>query len=937
MIKQLFTLLFFSVVSISLFAQEQIQISPKAAVPMDPQIRYGQLENGLTYYIKANKTPEKRAEFYLINNVGSMQETPMQNGLAHLTEHMCFNGTKNFEKKDIIHYLESIGMKFGPEINAYTIYDETVYTLNKVPIETKENIDTSLMILFDWASNVSMETSEINSERGVVHEEFRTRRSAMMRMRDEINSVLFAGSKYAVHNVIGTEKVITDSPCDTLRAYYTDWYRPDLQAIIVVGDIDVDQLENKVKTMFSKLPAKKDARERKYYQIPNHKDVKVVIAKDKESPYTIVQAIYKKDKSPYHNQNEYREEHIGGLISIMLNARLSEKTLAADPPFMQAYAFYSDLVRTKDAYMSMAVTSNEKITRSLEEILTENERFKKYGFLESELERAKKELVSMNEKAYKERHKKENEEIANALKDNFLTKQPVPSPDWDYAFTKQILSEITLDEVNEFGKYWVTDENLVIAIMAPDKDGVILPTETEILAINQKVKQKEITQYVDAAANKPLIDKTPIAGTIISEEKEPSLGVTNWTLSNGVKVVIKQTDFKDDEILMTAYSKGGSSKVAQKDDVSAKMACEVIEMSGLGSFDNISLQKALAGKNVRVSPYIGELSEGFNGNSAVSDFSTMLQLTYLYFTAPRADKDAFENYKERTAASLSNKSADPQSAFIDSLRNAMSQNHPRKRNMTVEMLKEANLGRIKYIFTERFGDPSGFTFYLVGNIDPGLQKDTILKYLGGLPTVKRDENWSDLGVRMPAKRVEKHFTRSMETDKSTVFIAFTGTIKKYTIEDRLMLEMVEEYLNNRYLETLREDQGGTYGASLWSDISHFPVAEYQLGVFFDANPNKLDTMLSIVYDEADKLIANGADEKVIRNTAENKIKEYNENLRENSWWMSVLKNDDFNQEEFVNFDYVAFWNSLNSKKVQAAAKKFLDQNRTIEVVQSTAK
>ncbi len=937
MIKQLLSISLFLIANTLLFAQNEVKYIADAPVPMDTNIHYGKLDNGLTYYILANKVPEKRAEFYLINNVGAMQENESQNGLAHLTEHMCFNGTKNFPKKHIIHYLESIGMKFGPEINAYTVYDKTVYTLDKVPMETPENIDTSLMILYDWATNVSMETDEINAERGVVREELRTRRSAMMRMRDKTNKVLFEGSKYAVHNIIGTADIINNAPCDTLRAFYNDWYRPDLQAIIIVGDFDPDMIEAKVKTIFSKLPVKENPRERLYYQIPDHKNIKVAIAQDKESPYTIIQLVYKKDIPAKKDQSYYRQKYIEALYASMINARLGEQSQAVDPPFMQAFSYYGNLVRTKDAYMSFAVASNGKITEALNAILAENERVKRTGFLESEFERAKKELLSQNEKGYNERNKRKSGDIANTIMSNYLENEPLPGDDWDYEITKQIINNATLEEVNALAKKWVTDENLVITIMAPEKEGFVMPTKDEILAIATDIHNVEIPAYVDAAANKPLIANEPTSGTIVKEEKDSKTGVTRWTLSNGVKVVMKPTSFKDDEILLKAYSEGGWSTLGQKDDISGKVAADVVSMSGLGSFDNIALQKALAGKDVSLSPFIGELTEGFSGRSTISDFNTLLKLNYLYFTAPRADRDAFNNFKQRTAASLANKNLDPQSAFVDSLRNVMSQYSPRKRNMTVEMLEEAKLNRIKYIFSERFGDPSGFTYYFVGNIDPEMQKDTILKYLGGLPTVTRTETFRDLGIRIPENRVEKHFTRKMETDKATVFIGFTGVAKKYSIEERLMLEVVKEYLNNRYLETLREDQGGTYGAGLWSNMKHYPVPEYQIGIFFDANPAKLDTMIAIVYDEADKLIANGPDEKVIENTAENKIKEYNENIKNNRWWLSVLQSDDFDKEDMVNFDYVGFWNSLTAKKVKKAAKKYLNKGRTIEIVQTASK
>ncbi|RLD45347.1 MAG: insulinase family protein [Bacteroidetes bacterium] len=932
MFKYLLSLIILTSLSFFATAQEQVTIDFKAEVPMDENIRHGVLENGLTYYIRANSTPENRAEFFLINNVGAMQETPGQNGFAHLTEHMCFNGTTNFEKKDIIHYLESIGMKFGPEINAYTVYDQTVYTLNKVPIETIENIDTSLMILFEWATNVTMDTDEINAERLVVREELRTRSSAMSRMRDETNKVLFENSKYAVHNIIGTVDVIDNSPVDTLRAYYNDWYRPDLQAIIIVGDIDVDKMEAKVKEIYSKLPMPKNPKTRIEHQIPNHKGIKVALAQDKEAQYSIIQATYKKDVEKNKNQKYYYEEHLSALYGIMINNRLGEQSQAADAPFMQAFAGYNSMVRTKDAYSCFAVTGNDKIKTGFEAILMENERVKKFGFLESEFDRAKKELLSSNVKAFKERNKRKSEVFASNIKGNYLTNEPIPSSEWDFGFVTSFMEQVKLEEVNALAKEWIVDSNMVVQIWAPEKEDVDMPTEAEVFAIIAKVHSAELVQYVDAEANKPLIARTPVAGTIVSEETKD--GITRWTLSNGVKVVIKTTNFKEDEILMRAYSDGGWSKTKMKDDVSAKIAADVVDMSGVGEFDNISLKKKLAGKTVSINPYISQITEGMNGSSSIDDFNTLLKLNYLYFTKPRADKDAFENYKSQTSDQLKNKNSNPQQVFIDSLRLSMSQHHPRKRVMTVDMLNEAKLNRIKYIFGERFGDPSGFTFYFVGNIDIDAQKDTILTYLGGLPTVTREETYTDLGVRMPQSRVENHFTREMETEKATVFIAFTGESKKISIEDELNLQMVKSYLDNRYMETLREEIGGTYGASAWSSISHRPVSEYNIGVYFDADPAKLDTMIYVVYKEMDNLIANGPSELVIKNTVENKLKEHSEKAKENRWWISVIMNDDINNQDYKHFDYDGFWKGITPKSVKKFAKKKLDSKRTVEVVQT---
>ena len=929
-----FSFLAFILFAGSMFAQTTVNMDPNAAVPMDPSVRTGVLENGLTYYIKVNKKPANRAEFFLVNNVGAMQETPGQNGLAHLTEHMCFNGTKNFHKKDIIHYLQSIGMKFGPEINAYTVYDQTVYTLNKVPLEEKANIDTSLMVLYDWACNVSMETEEINAERGVVREELRTRRSANMRLRDKTNKVLFADSKYAVHNIIGLVDVIDNAPCDTLRAFYNDWYRPDLQAIIVVGDFDIDEMETKVKTMFAKLPVHKNERERRYYQIPNHKAARVVIAKDPEASMVMTWIYTKHDVNKKRDISFYKEEYLQNLYAIMVNARLDEESQKPDAAFTQAGMFYTNLVRTKDAHISIAVTSSEKIKAGTKAIMVEAERVKRYGFLPTELERAKKEMLASIEKGYNERNKRTSGSIANTIKGNFLTQEPIPSDDWEYEFGKKLMEEVTVEEINALVKKWLVDENQVITITGPDKESIVYPTEAEVLALAAEVKKMDITPYVDADANKPLIATIPAAGTIVKEETDKKHNITRWTLSNGVKIVMMPTTFKDDEILMSAQSLGGYSKYAQKDDVSSKIAARVVSNSGVGEFNNVELQKKLAGKMVRVNPYIGQLIEGFSGSSNIGDFETMLKLTYLYFTAPRADKDAFASYKQRRIASLENKSLNPQAGFMDSIRVNLASHNPRARVMTAEMYDEAKLNRIKYIFSDRFGDPGGFTFYFVGNIDTDSAKSAILTYLGGLPTVERTETWNDLGIRMPKTVVKEKFHREMETAKASVFVSFTGDMKKYKIEDRLMLMAVKEYLDLRYTETLREQIGGTYGASLWTSYNHYPAIEYQLGVYFDCDPDKMDTMVYVVYEEVRKLQENGPDQKSVDNILKNKLKEHTEKLKQNRYWLGVINSDDFDDEDFKNFDYDKFWETLTPKKIQKAAQKFLNNESVLEVIQT---
>jgi len=928
--KTFSTLMIALFLSLFVFAQSGI----KSDIPMDPTIRTGKLENGLTYYIKQNKTPEKRAEFYLVVNAGAIQETPGQNGLAHFTEHMCFNGTKNFPGNRVVKYMESIGNKFGNDVNAYTSTDRTVYTLTKVPVDKAGAIDTTLMVLYDKGCNVTEDAKEIDAERGVIREEFRTRMSGMARASMEVEKALYIGSKYEIHNVIGDTDVINYAPYDTLRAFYRDWYRPDLEAIIIVGDIDVDKMEAKVKEMFSKMPAKKNPKKRNYYKVPGHKEPRVAIAKDKEAPYNILQIFYTHQADLDRSEKYYRGQYIEALYSITINARLNEIKQKPDNPFTgYVFAGHTSLNPMLETYITGAMAPNDKISDALKVLITESERVKRYGFTETELERAKKDMLSNIEKSYKERNKQKSSRLANVLIENFLTSEPVPSDDWEYDFGKKVTGNASLDEVNALAKKWITDENVVVGIMGLDSSIVKYPTEQEVKQMLKDIKTAKIEPYVDKFANRPLVAVEPAAGTIIKDTKKDH-GIVEWELSNGVKVVFKPTDFKDDEILMGAQSYGGWSVYKEKDDVSARIAAAVARKSGVGDFDKTELEKQLAGKSVYVSPYISGLEEGFNGRSTVDDFPTMLQLTYLYFTKPRFDKDAFNNYVKEQKDFLVNKAANPDAVFSDTIRAVLSNYHKRYMPLNASRYDEAKLSRVKYIFSDRFGDPSGFTFYFVGNVNPDSVKAEVLKYLGGLPTVKREETFKDLGMRYPESVLKVAYQRELKTPKATVFIAFTG-VDKYDIKNRLMLEAIKEYLNMKMIETLREDQGGTYGASVFFQNRHYPASEYFLGIYFDCNPAKLDTMVKIVYDEVDKLIADGPEQKKIDNIVKNKLKDYSEDIKENRYWLRKMMSDDFDNEDFLDFDYVKFWEKLTPKQVQKAAKKFLSDKRVIQVVAST--
>jgi zinc protease len=913
-------------ISISLFAQE-VTYSPKGQVPLDPAVIYGKLDNGMTYYIRENREPKERAELYLAVNVGALSEDADQNGLAHFCEHMAFNGTKNFAKKDILNYLQSIGMKFGPEINAFTSSDETNYMLQKVPTTDPKVIDTALLILYDWAHNISFENSEIDAERGVIHEEWRQGRSAMFRMMKEANKTVFQNSKYATHDVIGDISIIDTFPYDVVKRFYSDWYRPDLEAIIAVGDFDAKQVEKQIKELFSTIPKKENPREREFFPVPDHQETLITVQTDKEAQYPIVEVFYKHDTKPNRDMEYYRDNYKQQLFNSMLNARLQELTISDNPPFVYGYAFYSNLVRTKDGFVSVAVGSNNELDRALKALLTENKRVLQFGFTPTEFERAKAELKRGVEKQYAEKDKMENDSYVWQYFSNFLQNEPAPGIEFSYAFVNQVLPGITLEEVNAQAKEWITDGNRVIAVMAPESADIKVPGEQEIRDVIAAVDLEAVTAYVDKVSDQPLMPQEPVPAKVEKKGKDKTLGTTTWTFANGVKVVLKPTDFKDDEILMSAFSYGGTSLYETKDLISAQFTTSVIEESGVGDFDKTALEKKLSGKIVSVSPVIDGDNEGFEGSCSVQDLETLLQLIDLYFIAPRTDDIAYNAFMKRMKAVLDNKALEPESALMDSVTVLMANHNPRVRPLTSELISEANLKKMRTIFKTRFGDPGSFTFYFVGNIDLEKARPLMEKYLGGLPKVTREETWKDNGVRPPEGKVDRVIKREMKVPKGTVYITYTGTFDYDDFQSRLNLASLCDILDVRYVETIREEQSGTYGAAVYETMEKFPYEHYSVMIYFDCDPQNTDKLKTIVYQEIEKLKTEGPTEKDLHGVIENKIKVHQENLRQNNYWLNTIKNKDFYQTDLSEYmKYEDYVNSMTSESLKKAAQMFFGPN-----------
>jgi len=687
-----------------------------AELPIDPDVKIGKLENGLTYYIKENSEPESRAELRLVINAGSILEDDDQKGLAHFLEHMAFNGTEHFEKQAIIDYLESIGMRFGAELNAYTTFDETVYRLT-VPTEDPENLETALLILEDWAFNMTLDPAEIEKEKGVVIEEWRGDRGADRRIRDKQLSVIYSGSKYAERLPIGDMDIIRNLEPENVQKFYSDWYRPDLMAIVVVGDFDSIIIEEMIINNFSKYEVQEDSREREVFDVPDNKEIFISIESDKEATESRVGLLIKHDYVPSVIVRDYREAIVRILYHQMLNDRLSELARQPDAPFISAYSGLGSLSQTKDFYTLQAQVIDNGILDGLKAILIEAEKVKQFGFNESELERKKGEIFSWIEQVYNEIDKRESDRLVSECIRHFLESESMPGLEYEYEIYKTYLPGITLDEVNELANKWITEENRLVLASMPEKEGIVKPEAEQLLAVFNEVAEMELTAYIDEVLDSPLLKELPEAGSIVSQKEYDSIGVTEWILSNGVRVVLKPTDFKNDEVLFTAYSPGGHSLVAYNDYISAVTATSLITESGLGEFDLTQLEKKLAGQIVGVSPWIKELFEGLNGSAAPEDIETMFELIYLYFTDPVLNEEAVITYKNQLENLLINKEANPENVFWDTVSYILSGENIRSKPWTVEVLDEIDSEFAYSFYKERFRDASDFTFVFVGNFE----------------------------------------------------------------------------------------------------------------------------------------------------------------------------------------------------------------------------
>ena len=905
-------------------------------MPIDPDVRYGQLENGLTYYIRHNEQPKQRCEFHIAQAVGAILEEDHQNGLAHFLEHMAFNGTQHFPGKGIINYFESVGVNFGGNINAYTSIDETVYRLSDVPTYREGIIDSALLVMHDWSCGLLLLPEEIDAERGVIREEWRTGRTARRRIWSRMQEAMYPGTQYAKRDVIGDTAVINNFDYQALRDYYHKWYGPDNQAIIVVGDINVDTIEAKIKALWADVPRRENYGERPIYTV-NHNDKPLIaIVTDPEAEGSRITMQYKFDQLPEMFQNtaqEYMIHEVRNLVCSMLNNRFTELSLDPKASFTDAGCYYGEIAKKMDAFVAVYIPKEGRETEAYNDLLFQLEKMHRFGFTNAELERVKSERMNAMEKAYNERNTRKNISHARECIRHFEDGEPMPGTQWEYDFIQAVLPMLSLETVNNVAKALI-HANPTVAISGPEKEGVNIPAEDVILASLAAQSELAIEAPAEEVFDSELVKKAPRKGSIKSVNRNDDLGVTEWILSNGIKVVFKPTEFKADEILMRAFSKGGMSQVKTEDLPSAQAATAIVNLSGIGRFNYTQLEKALTGKTVSVTPEISDITEQMRGSSSIKDFETMLQLNYLYFTAPRRDEQAYETFIALMKNQLVNRDKNPKNTFSDSIQ-MMSTNHSERTIlMNTATLEKVSLDKALEIYKARFANPADFTFIFVGNINPNDPKvqEMICQWLGGLKTKKCSrEEIIDHHVTVVPGLQKNYFSRQMETTTASNRIQYTSYEMPYTMANDLNMEMIGRILSTRYLESIREREGGSYGVGTHGYMQILPKPRAGLIMQFDTDPQKQARLMEIIHEEVQTIIKDGPLASDLQKEKESMLKDFQEDLEKNTFWRTTLyMYYMYGVNEVSN--YKAAVEAITAETVQATLKKLVDAGNMYEVV-----
>ncbi|MCL5246428.1 insulinase family protein [Cellulophaga sp. 20_2_10] len=927
-VSTIFALLF--VGAFTLCAQQKLNLEDP--IPTDPSVKVGVLKNGLTYYIKQNAKPENKAEMRLVLNAGSILEDEDQLGLAHFIEHMAFNGTKNFEKNKLIDHLQNLGIEFGADLNAHTSFDETVYKLS-VPTDNKEAFGLSLQILRDWADGITFSDEEIDNERGVVAEELRSRSGAGSRMYYKSLPILTNNSRYANRAPIGTLDVIMNSEYNALKRFYKDWYRPDLMAIVMVGDFNLEETEAKIKSMFRTLKGPKKPKERVYYKVPSNAGIKVSSQADKEARGVTVSIYYKQEKEQEVTLKDLKQDLLQKMYSGMLRQRLAEIPMAGNAPFLSAKAGIGKFLGNIDSYYLKADLKEKQIEEGIERLLEESERVHRFGFTTTELERYKTRLLNSVFAVIKEKGKVSSKFYLEQYIDNFTDKVSIPSETFIYNFYQKIFPTIKVEDLSKVAEKWITEDNISVVINAPEKENLIVPDTKAITSVFKAVKNKKIKPYVDTLGDVVLLKKKPKKGTVVATEFNKELNVTTWKLANGVTILAKPTTLQNDMISMTGFRPGGSSTSSAEDYVSARNAGDIVGSSGVNDISAINLNKLIAGRTVKVTPRINFYDELFSGSSSSEDLELMLQLSYLYFIAPNKDESVFNSRKSRMLALYKDQDVSPDAYFEKKKAQIMTQNHLRGVPFTEEQVKEGlQFDKVFDFYKGRLKNANDFTFVFVGSFDLEDLKSNVIQYLGSLPSnTNENSDWVDFGLRRPEGVIKKTFYKGSE-QKSKVDISFTGTLD-FSLKKQKNIMLLGKALKIKLTQELREKMAGVYGVQVSGFATNKPNSWYRLNVRFTCAPKNVEKLKDKVYEEINKIKANGVSEIDLHKIKEAEVANNTSNAKYNSYWSYKLKNVieyNLDMSDILNFNDDI--KKLTSKDFKEIANTYFDEANLVELI-----
>lgn len=894
----------------------------------DPSVKVGKLANGLTYYIKQNQKPKDRVELRLVVNAGSICETTDQQGLAHLIEHMCFNGTEHFEKQALVNFIEASGVKFGADLNASTSFDETIYKL-QMPTDRVGLLDSAMLVLEDWAHNVRLEGGEIDKERGVVKEEWRLGLGAQDRMRKKFLPIILKGSRYAERIPIGKIAVIDTAHYETLRNFYHTWYRPDLMAVVVVGDINVDEMQKLIEKHFGNIPDPKSEQKRIIYGVPGNAKPLIAIEADSEATSSQVVIFYKHPKVTNPTVQGFRDDLRDQLYNSMMSSRLNEIAQKPTAPFIYAGAGYGSFIgRTTNAYTAFAIAKDNQVLNSMRVLLDEDTRVKNFGFTDTELERQKKNLMRQYEQLDADKDKQRSGLFVQEFINNFLNHESIPSIDEQYKLAKELIPTITLQEENKLSHEWVTDSNMVVLALQPQKKAVKIPTDQDVMDVIDSSKIAVLKPYVDMVTNAPLIEHKIIPGKIVKTEKVGDV-YEKWVLSNGIEVYLKPTQFKNDEILYKAYSLGGSSLLPDDQVIISSVLGDVVEESGLGKFSNVELNKKLSGKVVSLSPYMNSLTQGFNGNVSPKDLETLLKLQYLYFTQPRKDRSIFEKVIDDQKNQVKHLGDSPKMVFYDSLYQVSTLHSPRVIVIpTAAQINSIWQSEVYRIYKDQFQNPAGYKVFLVGNIDTTILKPLVEKYLASLPVNDSPLNWKDVTPGFPKGKTDVVVHKG-SAPQSTVVLMMKGEYK-YDFENNLLMDALVQSLNIELREKVREEESGTYGIYISPTTEVYPQQKYSLTLGFGCAPQNVDHLVKSVLLVFEKFRKDGPDPLTLKKVKETFIRSRQSSVRENSFWINKIVNAQFEGMKIRSqSEYDAAVSGITEAQVKKAAKKYLTMDHYV--------